>query len=117
MTVYVDDPVYPFGRMKMCHMIADTTNELLEMAGRIGVDRKWIQHEGTASEHFDVCKSKRALAVKAGATETTLKDLALMIQQRRQRYRELEAYIEFVEATKKAVFNKTEVEYGESCDG
>lgn len=26
--VYVDDPIYPFGNMKMCHMMADTLDEL-----------------------------------------------------------------------------------------
>lgn len=42
MTVYVDDVEHVFGRMKMCHMWADTLDELLAMADRIGVDRKWI---------------------------------------------------------------------------
>ncbi len=32
MAFYVDDMEARFGRMKMCHMIADTTEELLEMA-------------------------------------------------------------------------------------
>jgi hypothetical protein len=56
-----------FGRMVMCHMVADTTDELLAMADRIGVQRKWLQRAGTYAEHFDVCKSKRAAAIKAGA--------------------------------------------------
>lgn len=54
MAVYVDDMKAPFGRMVMCHMLADTTNELLAMADKIGVARKWIQHPGTAKEHFDI---------------------------------------------------------------
>lgn len=69
MSVYVDAPIWPFGRMLMCHMIADSTLELLAMADIIGVDRKWLQFAGTPKEHFDVCKSKRAKAVAAGAQE------------------------------------------------
>lgn len=43
MSVYVDDVENGFGRMKMCHLWADTLPELLEMVDRIGVQRKWIQ--------------------------------------------------------------------------
>ena len=88
MTVYVDDmhlsPVGQFGRMKMCHMIADTTDELLAMADKIGVARKWIQKRGTANEHFDIAFSKRALAVQAGAIEITMRELANKCRERRQ---------------------------------
>jgi len=76
MTVYVDDMQAPFGRMKMCHMAADSTEELLTMVDRIGVQRKWLQKPGTNREHFDIALSKRALAVKAGAVEITLRQLA-----------------------------------------
>jgi len=55
MTVYVDNARKPFRRMLMCHMIADTTEELLEMVDRIGVDQKHIQFAGLAKEHFDIC--------------------------------------------------------------
>lgn len=69
--IYVDDMQASFGRMKMCHMAADTTRELLMMADRIGVDRKWIQKAGTAKEHFDICLTKRRLAVAFGAKQIT----------------------------------------------
>lgn len=82
MTVYVDDMYAPFGRMKMCHMIADSHEELVSMAVRIGVQPKWIQQEGTPEEHFDVSKAKRALAVTAGAVEITLRELAFMTRYR-----------------------------------
>lgn len=79
MSVYVDDMAAPFGNMVMCHMWADTDDELLEMADKIGVQRKWIQghkslsfgkHKNASWVHFDVAKSKRALAVRNGAIET-----------------------------------------------
>lgn len=87
MTVYVDDmhttPMGQFGRMKMCHMVADTTAELLEMADRIGVQRKWLQLAGTPKEHFDIATSKRALAVAAGAVEITMSDTGRLVRQKR----------------------------------
>lgn len=83
MRVYVDDMEAPYGRLKMCHMIADSTEELLAMADRIGVRRKWIQKAGTPSEHFDIAKSKRALAVAAGAIEVTMHQLVVLIDKRR----------------------------------
>ncbi len=70
-SVFVDDMRAPFGRMVMCHMTADSTEELIAMAARIGVARKWIQRAGTPWEHFDICLAKRALAVSSGAVETT----------------------------------------------
>ena len=76
MSVFVDDMQAPFGRMVMCHMIADTRAELLEMADQIGVARKWIQQRGRAGEHFDICKKMRAKAVMKGAVEITMLELA-----------------------------------------
>jgi len=77
MAVYVDDMRAPFGRMLMCHMTADTTDELLAMADRIGVARRWLQYPGTWKEHFDIALSKRALAVKFGAVEETQRDAGM----------------------------------------
>ncbi len=79
MTVYVDDMRAAFGRMIMCHMWADTLDELLAMADRIGVRRKWIQghpelsfgkHRKASWVHFDISRGKRSLAVFSGAVET-----------------------------------------------
>ena len=83
MTVYVDDMRARFGRLVMCHMVADSTDELLAMADRIGVARRWLQHAGTPKEHFDIALSKRALAVKAGAVEITLADTGRLLAHRR----------------------------------
>ena len=72
MSVYVDDMYASFGRMKMCHLYADTREELIAMVDKIGVARKWIQYPGhPVKEHFDIAMSKRALAVENGAIETT----------------------------------------------
>ncbi len=77
MTVYVDDMRARFGRMVMCHMGADTLDELLVMADRIGVARKWLQQPPKASwVHFDIALSKRALAIAAGAVEITAREMS-----------------------------------------
>lgn len=79
MTVYVDDMRAAFGQMVMCHMWADTLDELLAMADAIGVARRWIQghpelshgkHRKARWVHFDISLGRRSLAVKAGAVET-----------------------------------------------
>jgi len=82
MTVYVDDMKVSFGRMIMCHMVADTTAELFAMVDKIGVARKWIQHPGTSQEHFDIALSKRALAVQHGVIEITWRQFGCMIARR-----------------------------------
>ena len=88
MTVYVDDmyryPMGRYGRMKMSHMTADTTDELLAMADRIGVARRWLQNPGEPGEHFDISLTKRALAVEHGAVEETIRDTARRAGRRRR---------------------------------
>lgn len=75
MAVYVDSMNAKFGRMVMCHMLADSTDELLAMADKIGVQRKWIQSKGTYKEHFDISLSKKKLALQHGAKELTRREM------------------------------------------
>ena len=70
MSVYVDDMKIPYGRMIMCHMIADTLPELHAMADSIGIRHKWFQNKPN-HPHYDICMEKRALAVRIGAVEIT----------------------------------------------
>lgn len=83
MSVYVDDMAAPFGRMLMCHMLADTTEELLEMADKIGLQRKWIQHAGTHREHFDIGRAKKELAIQHGAKAVTMGELGRILLKKR----------------------------------
>lgn len=83
MSVYVDNMRASFGRMKMCHMVADTSAELLAMADAIGVARKWLQHPGSWKEHFDIALSKRALAVVYGAREITWREFSRFCRARK----------------------------------
>jgi hypothetical protein len=69
-SVYVDKAVYGYGRMRMCHMIADEPDELHAMAAQIGVARRWFQDPAggkVSFPHYDVCQSRRALAIARGA--------------------------------------------------
>jgi len=82
-SVYVDDMKRRYGRMFMCHMIADSTAELHAMADRIGVARRWLQKAGTPREHYDVCLAMRAVAIEYGAIPITQRELAVKTRARR----------------------------------
>lgn len=84
MAVYVDDERMRYGRMLMCHMLADTTEELLSMAEKIGVQRKWIQCPGTPKEHFDICLSKRTKALKLGAIDADREKIVSVVRGKRE---------------------------------
>ena len=67
MPVYVDRAANRFGRMVMCHMIADTRAELFSMAERLALKPEWYQV--ASFPHFDLSKTKRAKAIALGAVE------------------------------------------------
>lgn len=81
--VYVDNMRAPYGTMLMCHMIADTDTELHAMADKLGIARKWHQKRGTPHSHYDICLSKRKLALQHGAIEIDRKQLVALIQRKR----------------------------------
>lgn len=83
MSCYVDNMKANFGRMKMCHLTADSEQELLDMADRIGVSRRWHQYPGTHRSHFDISLSKRAEAVRHGAIEISWRQTGVMAMRRR----------------------------------
>ena len=81
--VYVDDMRAPFGRMVMCHLIADTPEEMLAMVDTIGVQRKWLQKPGTYEEHFDISQVKKEMALRAGAQLVSMRELVARMQMKR----------------------------------
>lgn len=91
MGVYVDDMRAPYGRMILCHMFADSREELDVMADAIGVARRWIQKAGTPGEHYDVSLGCRAKAVRLGAVEITRRRTVAIVRRRRARLAEAEA--------------------------
>lgn len=65
--IYVDSSECKFKNMVMSHMGADNTDELLNFAISLGLNPNWIQKKGEWREHFDICKSKKSLAIGKGA--------------------------------------------------
>lgn len=73
MSCYVDK-LRPFGwrirgrETESCHLLADSLDELHEMAAKIGLKRAWFQDK-RSGKHYDLVPSKRAAAVALGAVE------------------------------------------------
>jgi hypothetical protein len=64
--ILVGTKQYKLGRMIMSHMAADNLQELFEMAQKIGVDERHFQNK-PGRPHFDICQTKKELAIKQGA--------------------------------------------------
>jgi hypothetical protein len=73
MAVYVDHQKNKFGRMIMCHMLADSIEELMAMADNLGLHRRHFQP--WSHPHFDISLGYRGRAVKLGAVEVTRREL------------------------------------------
>jgi len=73
MPVYVDNARNPFGRMIMCHMVADRIDELIGMADRIGLARRHFQPG--SFPHFDLSLSYRDRALLHGAIAVGRREL------------------------------------------
>ena len=82
--VYVDDMNIPYGRMKLCHMFADSDEELHEMAEKIGVPKKlWQSPQKTSGIHYDICLTKKAKAIELGAVSISWRQAGCMNARRR----------------------------------
>ena len=76
--VYIDKARNPLGRMLMSHMIADTKDELHDMAKRLNLRREWFQ-DGS-KPHYDISQSKKTLALSLGAIEVTERELVRLLK-------------------------------------
>jgi len=93
MSVYVDDLTRMGWRMygkfiPSCHMIADSVEELVEFAERIGLHRRWVQ--GTTNgrtPHYDLTAGKRREAIAAGAVVVDKRKFVEIIQKLRKERR------------------------------
>jgi hypothetical protein len=83
MAVYVDMARNRYRNMLMCHMIADTEEELHAMAESLGMRREWFQPR--SSPHYDVPLDLRELAIQNGAVEVDRRQLVEIIRRIRTR--------------------------------
>ena len=65
------------------HLVADTVDELHEFAEQLGLKRAWFQSAGTIP-HYDLTVYKRRQAVRLGASELTMREMALRISASRK---------------------------------
>jgi hypothetical protein len=82
MSVYVDQARHRFRRMTMCHMVADTLDELHTMAAAIGMKRRWFQRR--SFPHYDLCLSRRQRAIELGAIEINSRYMARWLREQRR---------------------------------
>ena len=87
MATYVDEmrPTVQSGRWpysSSCHLLADTLDELHECADSIGLKREWFQ-DGTLP-HYDLVRSKRREAIRLGAIELSIRQVAERITHARR---------------------------------
>jgi hypothetical protein len=57
-----------------CHLFADSEDELLAFAQKIGLQRRWLQHRGLYTVHFDLTVNMRRVAVGRGASSLTWRE-------------------------------------------
>ena len=78
--VYVDDSKHPYKGMMMCHMIADSLEELHHMARLLRL-RKFFQDK-PGKPHYDLGENKRAKAIELGAKEISEKELVTILKEK-----------------------------------
>lgn len=84
--VFIESRQTKLDKMSMSRMFADSTDELDQMAVRLGLDPAWKRHELTPVEHFLVTNEKRRVAVRNGAV---LLDVEVCVERLRKKARGL----------------------------
>ncbi|PWJ24797.1 uncharacterized protein DUF4031 [Branchiibius hedensis] len=91
MSVYIDDAFIDATvggadrrfRSRWCHLVADSTAELLQFAARLGLDERWLQRRGEPGEHFDIPEPRRESVVGAGAVEISWRESVALVRAHR----------------------------------
>jgi uncharacterized protein DUF4031 len=89
-TCYVDSvQPYPEAGLRFreyCHLLADTREELHEMAQGVGMPRRAFQ-DHPWRWHYDLPAPLRERAIELGARPVTMHEVGTMLRQRRQELR------------------------------
>lgn len=64
------------------HLIADTTEELIQAAGTLGLDAQEIKDRGLPGEHLLVNDRTRSIALRNGATRLDAAGVATLIRRK-----------------------------------
>lgn len=95
MSVYVDALFTPppgaprCFRGGCCHLTADSLDELLRFARRLGLRERWLQDRSRDDRfHFDVTAAVRGFAVRLGAIEVSPLELVELMERRANRLAE-----------------------------
>lgn len=80
MPVYIDDTRIPYRGFIMSHMVADTLDELHDMAELAGLKLSWFQ-DGKFP-HYDICQSRKKIAISQGAIRITAKELITILKKK-----------------------------------
>lgn len=80
--VYVDDFKAPDGMKYMYHLIADTPQELREIARNMALPYNCIRNAGKYNEHLYISAVKRNIAISQGAKKITSQELVAILKAR-----------------------------------
>lgn len=90
MTVFVDDMRKPVRLNRFTanwsHLYADTSEELAEIAFKLGLKPEWLQYAGTWKEHYDVTDQARMKALKLGVVPVTYRDTGVYMVAKKKRF-------------------------------
>lgn len=80
--IYVDEATWSRAtsaapRVKYCHMVADTLEELHAFAKNIGVGRHWF-HRSSRLPHYDLSEVNRELAILNGAKPVSRREFLVL---------------------------------------
>jgi hypothetical protein len=78
MAVYVNKLRTRFGGLSLCHLLADSLDELHAMAARIGLERNLFNLD--MIPHYDLSRGKRLEAIAEGAVVIDRQQLAILAQ-------------------------------------